>query len=162
MAEQLIGGFMSSNIGKGRFRGYGIYVTSKRIIGVKAGLRQRFDTGLAAALFSVDGAFAGGKIAAVGMSLGQRLSEDACVEAIELLEEKKDFEVSKEELVEARIRRNKGALKRFLTNWGDLIVKTPKDTYIIKVGIEGEQGEFQKLKDMFTAFDKDKFVVEDK
>ena len=36
MAEELIGGVMSPNLGK-RLRGYAIYATTKRIIGVKGG-----------------------------------------------------------------------------------------------------------------------------
>ena len=165
MAEELIGGFMSSNIGRGKWRGYGIYVTTDRIIGVKGGWKERLGPGLESALFAVGGAVGGpiaiGVSAALGQRVGQNLSPDDSTKAIELLDGKKDFEVRREDLEEAQIKRKKGALKRFLLNWGDLTIKTPRDTYTIKLGIQGDQGEVQTLKDMFTAFSKDKFVIKE-
>ncbi len=157
---------MSSNIGRGAWRGYGIYVTTDSIIGVNGGLKEKFAPELGAALFSVGGAFIGpllaGTGAATGMAIGQKLSEDDVAKAIKLIEEKKDLEVRKENLKEVRINRKKVALKRFLTNWGDLTIKTPKEIYTINLGIQGDQGEVQKLKDIFTMFDRSKFILEDK
>ncbi len=59
-----------------------------------------------------------------------------------------------------RIQRKKGWLKRTFVWWGDLTIETAKGTYAIR--LIKEDGEVQMLKDMFTAFDKDKFVAEDK
>jgi len=162
MGEELIAGFMSSNIARGTLRGYGIYVTTDRIIGVKGGWKEKWGVALGAVLFSAGGAVFGpvlaGAGAAAGAALGEKLSSDDATKAVELLEEKKDFEVRKEELKEVRVQRKKGALKRMFTWWGDLTIKTAKETYTIRL-IKGDTGEVQMLKDMFTAFYAQKFVV---
>jgi len=166
MAEELIGGFASPNIAKGILRGYGLYVTTDRIIGVKGGLKQ-----FAGVLGEIIGAAGAGLIgagagaAATGAAVvteytvGQ-LSKDNSKKVIEELEQKKDFEVHKEELEEVRIQRKKGWLKRASTWWGDLTIRTTKDVYAIRL-ITGDTEEVHMLKDMFTAFDKDKLTVED-
>ncbi len=104
MAEELIGGFASHNIAKGAIRGYGLYVTTDRIIGVKGGLKQFagvLGEIIGAAGAGLVGAGAGaaaiGATVATGATLGQ-LSKDDAKKAIEELEQKKDFEVRKEEL----------------------------------------------------------------
>ena len=166
MAEELIGGFASPNIARGALRGYGLYVTTDRIIGVKGGLRQfagvlgeiigAAGAGVAGAGVS---AAATGAAIAMGGTLGQ-LSMDDAKKAMEELEKKKDFEIHKAELEEVRIQRKKGWLKRTFAWWGDLTIRTAKDAYAIRI-IKGDTGEVQMLKNMFTAFDKDKFIAED-
>ncbi len=167
MAEELIGGFASPNIAKGALRGYGLYVTTDRIIGIKGGLKQFagvLGEIIGAAGAGLVGAGAGaaaiGAAVATGATLGQ-LSKDDAKKAIEELEQKKDFEVRKEELKKVRIQRKKGWLKRTFAWWGDLTIETAKGTYAIRLTKEDTR-EVQMLKDMFTAFDKDKFVAEDK
>jgi len=164
MAEELIGGFASPNITKGALRGYGLYVTTDRIIGVKGGLKQFagvLGEIIGAAGAGLVGAGAAATVAAVatGATLGQ-LSEDEAKKAIEELKQKKDFEVRKEELKEVRLQPKKGWLKRTFAWWGDLTIETAKGTYAIRLTKEDTR-EVQMLKDMFTAFDKDKFVAED-
>ena len=164
MAEELIGVFMSSHIKKrGTWADYGIYVTTDRIFGVKGGWKEKFGSGLEAVLFDVGGAVWGPIAIGLGLDTGslpgQTLSKDDSVKAIELLEQKKDFEVRREDLEEVRLERKKGALKRLLTHWGDVVIKTPKKTYRIWLGVEQD---VQILKDMFSAFNKDKFLVVDK
>lgn len=167
MTEELIGGFASPNMAKGTLRGYGLYVTTERIIGVKGGWKQ-----WAGVLGEIMGAAGAG--VAVGAGLGaalgtgmvaqdalKGLSTDDTRKAIEQLEQKKDLEIRKDELKEVRVQRKKAWLKRTFAWWGDLTIKTAKDTYSIRL-IKGNTGEVQMLKDMFTAFDKDKFIAVDK
>ncbi|MFC1969551.1 hypothetical protein ACFLVF_03590 [Chloroflexota bacterium] len=167
MAEELIGGFGSPNIARGTLRGYGLYATTDRIIGVKGGLKQfagvlgEMITAAGAGIAGAGmGAAAAGAAIATGVAVG-KLSVDDAKKAIEQLEQKKDFEVRKEELKEIRIQPKKGWLKRTFVWWGDLTIKTANDTYAIRL-IKGDTEEVQMSKNMFTAFDKDKFIAEDK
>lgn len=168
MAEELIGGFASANMARGALRGYGLYVTTDRIIGVTGGWKQW--AGVAGEILGAAGVGAG-----VGAGLGvgvagagmaaqaalKQLSEDDTRKVIEQLEEKKDFEVRKDELKEVRIQPKKGWLKRTFVWWGDLTIETTAGAYRIRL-IKGDTGEPQVLKQMFTAFDRDKLVAEDK
>lgn len=146
MVEEIIGGFASPNIArKGLIRGYGLYVTTDRIIGVKGGWKQW------------SGIFLGDGVTGAGVDDANR--------AIKELEQKKDFEVRKEELQEVRIQRRKRTLKRillwyFYDLWGYVTIRTAKAVYTIQV-VYGHTGEVQALKDMFTAFDKSKLIIED-
>ena len=173
MEENLIGGFMSGNMWRGGTPYYGFYLTTERIIGVTGffggNLAQgEWDSEVEAALFSVRDEFVGpplitGTGAPAGLVIGHQLSEDDAIKAVELLEGKKDLEVSREEVEELRIKKHKGGLKRFLGGqWGKLTIRTPRETYTITIGREATEGEVQRLKAMFTAFDKDKFVTEEK
>ena len=167
MAEELIGGFASPNIARGTLRGYGLYVTTDRIIGVKGGWKQ-FAGVLGEMIGAAGAGIAGGTGFGAALGTGmvaqdalKGLSADDATKAIEQLEQKKDFEVRKEELKEIRIQPKKGWLKRTFVWWGDLTIRTAKDAYAIRL-IKGDTGEVQMLKDMFTAFDKDKLIAEDK
>lgn len=109
MAEDLIAGFLSPNMQRGLLRGYGIYITSHRVIGVKGGWKQRFGVLLGASVRGAVGAavfgpgFAGASVA-LGTVLGEQLSMDKATKLLEKLEKKKDFEVRREELEEVKIR----------------------------------------------------------
>jgi len=171
MEEKLIGGFMSGNMWRGGRPYYGFYLTTDRIIGVTGffggNLAQgEWNSELEAALFSVRDAFVGRPLATgtglpAGLVIGHQLSKDDAIKAIELLEGKKDLEVSREDVEELRIKKHKG-LKKFFGRWGKLTIRTHRDTYTITIGGEVTEREVQRLKDMFTAFDKDKFVIEEK
>ena|GEM_PF-4182244 len=172
MDEKLIGGFMSGNIWRRGRPYYGFYLTTDRIIGVTGffggNLAQReWNSELEAALFSVRDEFVGSPLAKgtdlpAGLVTGHQLSKDDAIKAIELLEGKKDLELSREDVEELRIKKHKRGLKRFFGRWGKLTIRTAGDTYTIAIGREVTEGEVQRLKGMFTAFDKEKFVIEEK
>ena len=159
MAEELIGGFISTHMARGTLRGYGLYVTTDRIIGTKGGWKEVVGVGAGVAI-SYEGQLVAASGPTEGAGIGKKFSRDETTKALQLLEEKKDLEVRKEELEEVRIQRKKPALKRWFTWWGDLSIRTAKDTYAIRL-VQGG-AEVDMLKDMFAAFDKDKFVVEEK
>ena len=151
---------MSPNLGK-RLRGYGIYVTTERIIGVKGGWKQRLGIVLGAATGGVAGGTFGpvgaGLGVGIGYNLGQQLSMDKATKSLEQLERKKDFEVRREELKEIAIRgRQRGS-----TWYGRLIIKTGKQTHTIGV-VEAHPEEVKSLIDMFLRFDGTKLRVEEK
>ena len=139
----------------------GIYVTTNRVIGAKGSWRTNWDSELDEALFKP--LVLGG---AAGTADEQHLSKDDATRAVELLEDEKEFEVIREDLEEIRIEQKKGALGGLIGGGSKLAIKTPKDTHIIDIGKqktkEGVRGEVQRLKDMFNAFAKDKFIVEEK
>jgi len=173
MEEKLIGGFMSGNMWTEGRPYYGLYLTTDRIIGVKGFFGGNLPQGewsseLEAALFSVRDEFVGyplatGTGAPAGLVIEQQLSKDDAIKTIGLLEGQKDLEVSREDVQELRIRRHRGGLRKFFGgHWGKLTIRTPRDTYTITIGREVTEREVQRLKDMFTAFDKDKFVIEEK
>ena len=191
MTEKLIGGFMTDKLARGDWGTYGIYVTTDRIIGVKGTWQVQFDSPLESILFKPgSGIVVGGSSLATGAGVTAKeaveerekskgtleggghvakaieLSEDESPKAIKLLDEKKDLEVSKQDIEEIRLEgKEKKGLKKLFGGWGTLTIKTPKETYTLKVsGVKGgiQRGAVQMLKDLFTAFDKDKFVVEEK
>lgn len=172
MEEKLIGGFMSGNMWRGGRPYYGFYLTTNRIIGVTGffggNLAQgEWNSELEAALFSVRDEFVGSPLATgtglpAGLVIGHQLSKDDAIKAIELLEGKKDLEISREDVEELRIKKHKRGLKKFFGRWGKLTIRTPRDTYTITIGREVTEREVQRLKGMFTAFDKEKFVIEEK
>ena len=164
MEEELIGGFTSSNMKRGIVRGYGLYVTTHRIIGVKKGWKQW--VGLLGGV--VVGPSGGGMIGAGSVALGatamatgwtlRELSSDYARKAIKQLESKMDFEVRKEELEEIRIQRNTGWFKRTFLGWRyDVTIRTAKDVYTIS---PANKDEVTMLKLWFYAFDINK-VTED-
>jgi len=172
MQEKLIGGFMSRSMWRGGTPYYGFYLTTDGIIGVTGFFGgnlydKEWDSELEAALFSVRDEFVGSPLATgtgvpSGLVIGHQLSEDDAIKAVELLEGKKDLEVSREDLEEIRIKRNRGLGKLISGQWGKLTIKTSRDTYTINISGNVTEREVQRLKDMFTAFDKDKFVIEEK
>ncbi len=138
MAEDVIGGFISGHLARGVVRGYGLYVTSDRIIGVKGGLKQ-----------VIGGTW--------GDALGGAtpLARDDTLKALEWIERKKDFEVRRDELERVTIRRHK-VRSFFGIMWGGIEIRASKRTYKIRIG--KDMGEVAKLRKMFAAFEPDKFV----
>ena len=173
MEEKLLGGFMSRNMWRGQMPFYGFYLTTDRIIGVRGyfggnAAQGEWNSELEAALFGVRDEFVGSPLATgtgtpAGLAIEHQLSKDDAIKAVELLEGKKDLEVSRENVEEMRIEKSKGGLKKFFAGgWGKLSIRKPRDTYTIKIGDQVTEREVQKLKDILTTFDKDKFVFEEK
>lgn len=155
IAEKLIGGFFSPNMERGGIwqggRGYGLYVTTDRIIAVRGGWRQRL------ARFFANAMWAGG-LDAVVSRIGRattfgELSRDDTRKLIEQLEQKKDFEVCKEDLQQVRVLRLEPREELY---WGDVTVSIARDNCAIRV--IRDAGEVEMLKEMFTAFDRDKCI----
>ncbi len=137
VAEDIIGGFVSGHLARGIVRGYGLYVTSDRIIGVSGGWEQ-----------VIGGIF--------GDALGGASLDDT-PRALEWIERKKEFEVRRDELEGVTIRRHK-VRSFFAITWGEIEVWASKRTYNIRIGRDA--GEVGKLRAMFAAFEPDKFLFE--
>ncbi len=164
MEEELIGGFMSPNIKRGTTRGYGLYVTTHRIMGVKRGWKHW--VGLLGELMEPSGAgvIGGTGFVAEGapaMTMGTalpQLSVDDAREAVRQVESKKDFEVSKEELEEIRVQRNKGWFTRNFLGWSsDVTIRAADDVYRIRVASEDDA---RMLRNLLNAFDESKLVID--
>ena len=69
----------------------------------------------------------------------------------------KDFEVSKQELIDVRIKREKSALKRLMGWRYCLTIRTATDTHTIAVKDKEEIG---KLQGLFTTSDRNQFITE--
>ena len=153
MAEELIDFVANSDLARGTLRGYGLFITTDRIIGVKRDWQQMSD-----AILQIMGRWTATHPYDEFPDC-RVLPTDEITKVIEQLEQKKDFEVRKEELKEVRIQRKEGWLKRMFTWWGDLTITTLKEAYAIRV-IDGDTGK--ALKHIFTGFEKGKFIAEDK
>jgi len=89
--EEFLGGFTSSNLKKGMMKGYGVYATGKRMIGIKSRM--------GAITSALVGGLVGGALGAIASSkIGEKLAKDESAKAIKELDEKKDFEVHKEQI----------------------------------------------------------------
>jgi hypothetical protein len=130
--EEYLGGFTSIKLAKGMLAGYGIYATSKRIIGIKS--RK---TALAA--------LGGGLILGVpGVVLAQKLTYDQSSKWIKELDESKDFEIAKGHISHIEIK------KPGLVSKGHLAITTRTgDT--VKVLIVGQK-EFEQMRDLMQVF----------
>ena len=117
---------------KGFVAGYGIYATNLRIIGVKS--RKALAKGLVgAAIGGVAGAY-----------IGMKLSTDQSVKMIQELEERKDFEVSKQNV--SRVELKKPSIWRR----GHIVI-TQVTGEAIKVLIV-QKKDFQRLVELMRAF----------
>ncbi len=132
MEEQYLGGLESGRMKKGFVAGYGIYATNLRIIGVKS--RKALAKGLVgAAIGGVAGAY-----------IGMKLSTDQSVKMIQELEERKDFEVSKQNV--SRVELKKPSIWRR----GHIVI-TQVTGEAIKVLIV-QKKDFQRLVELMRAF----------
>ncbi len=132
MEEQYLGGLESGRMKKGFVAGYGIYATNLRIIGVKT--RKALAKGLVgAAIGGVAGAY-----------IGMKLSTDQSVKMIQELEERKDFEVSKQNV--SRVELKKPSIWRR----GHIVI-TQVTAEAIKVLIV-QKKDFQRLVELMRAF----------
>jgi hypothetical protein len=133
--EQFLGGFTSANLHlKGRglsSMGYGIYATNKRIIGVnsKKGLLQGIG-------------FALGGVTGIGLVAAGR--KDSSAKTIAQLEEKKDFEVRKQDISQIEVRKPHGLKVGYL----NLTLNSGES---IKVTI-ADKKEFNTVRDLMKAF----------
>jgi hypothetical protein len=145
--ESIIGGFASSDMLRpGKGIGYGLYITNKRVIGVK-----RPDQ----LTKSIAGAIAGavvGKVLgfeapwAVSSALGRALSTDESRRLIVELEKNKDFEAYKQDITLIQL---KG---RGIVDLGQLAIflKGEKTTNNV-VAFKSEK-VYEKLKEMFQSW----------
>ena len=133
IAEDYLGGFTSGNMVRGRIRGYGLYFTTTRVIGVK-----RRGRALAGALV---GSAIGG---AIGAMVGQKLSRDEGAKMIQDLDAKKDFDLQKTDLQRIELKKPK---------WykGGHVLFGPKYGDMIKVKV-GTKRDFNNLKDLIGRF----------
>jgi len=132
LEEQYLGGLESGRMKKGFVAGYGIYATNLRIIGVKT--RKALAKGLVgAAIGGVAGAY-----------IGMKLSTDQSVKMIQELEERKDFEVSKQNV--SRVELKKPSIWRR----GHIVI-TQVTAEAIKVLIV-QKKDFQRLVELMRAF----------
>jgi len=132
MGEEYLGGFTSGNLIRGRLRGYGLYATTVRVIGVKS--RK------SAAGFMLGAALGG----AVGYAVAQKLSKDEGVKMIHDLDEKKDFDMVKTDISRIELRKPRW----YRTGH---ILFTPKYGDAVKVKV-GHKRDFAKLNELMQRF----------
>jgi hypothetical protein len=129
LEEQLTGGFASANLKKGLVRGYGVYTTNMRIIGVK----------------TRSGLLAG---AVVGGLVGRKITRDAMksesTKELQEIEKKKDFEIEKDQISKIFVKK-----PGHLT--GGHILITPKSGEEIKIAMYGKK-EFETVKGLLKTF----------
>jgi len=159
--EEVIDGFMTVYARRGRNRPYGIYLTTKRIIGIKTdGLKRRLGTSLLyfvilLVIMRVAIIFGLGTSIFLVFIIGYFVLRfilrrfyykkfDDTKKTIEELEEKKDFEVFTNELQEIRLQKSK---RRFGGPLKDLIIQSYNVEYIISIY---KGGPFTKIEKMFN------------
>ena len=163
--EEVIDGFTSVYLRRERNRPYGIYLTTKRIIGIKTsgGLKRRLGTsllyfviilvvlgvanlfGLATIIFPVF--IIGYFVLRFILSRFYYKKFDDTIKTIEELEEKMDFEVFTNELREIRLQKSK---RQFGGPLKDLIIQSYNFEYIISIY---KGGPFTKIEKMFNMQD---------
>ncbi len=141
IGEDYIGGFTSGNMIRGRMRGYGLYATTVRVIGVKS--RK------AAAGFLLGAALGG----AVGYAVGQKLSRDEGAKMILDLDQKKDFDMQRTGISKIEMKK-----PRWYRNGHILFV--PKYGEAVKVKV-GHKRDFAKLQDLMQKFSAETVTVVD-
>jgi hypothetical protein len=129
-AERYLGGLSSSKLSKGPL-GYGIYVTNKRLFGVRNW--KAFASYMGAALLSP----------AMGLVILNQPSDEGA-RTIQKLEQEKDFVLIKEEISKLEILK-----PGFITN-GYLKI-TQKSGKYVKIRFHG-RSEFEMIKDLMNAF----------
>ena len=131
--EAYLGEFASANLTRGFMGGYGIYATNKRIIGVKGiGAKER-------------GAMIAGAVGGVvGSVLQKKLTGDKSAKMIQELDEKKDFEISIDQISQIEIKKGSFMKK------GQLMI-TPKSGDAITIKVYGNN-EFSMTRDLMQSF----------
>jgi hypothetical protein len=132
--EVYLGGFASANLTRGFMGGYGIYATNKRIIGVK-GIAATSRGGMIAS------ALVGG---VVGSALQKKFTDDKIAKMIQELDEKKDFEISIDQISQIEIKKGSFMKK------GQLMI-TPKSGDAITIKVYGNN-EFSMTRDLMQSF----------
>jgi hypothetical protein len=112
--EYVVGGFSSADMARPGSLGYGIYITNKRVIGIKQ--PGQFAKAVGGAIAgAVMGAVLGFEAPwAVSSALGRSLSNDENLHLLEELEKNKDFEIYNEDITLVQLK------ETFLINPGQL------------------------------------------
>lgn len=143
LEENVLGGVSSAQLKKGLLGGYGLYLTDRRIIGVKARTK--------ALVSGVVGGIVGGVAGALTTQAVARLTRDEKVKLIGELEKNKDFEVLKDEVTEIELKKP-NPLMRLVTGLGGghIIIRTGggKEIKITNYG----KGEHELLLDLMRRF----------
>jgi len=145
VSETVLAGFSSADMLRPGSFGYGVYITDRRVIGIKK--PEQFAK-------AVGGAIAGaviGKILgfeapwAVSSALGRNLTNDETSRLLEELEKNKDFEVNRQDITLVQLK------EPFFTQLGQLaiFVKGEKTT---NIAIRFSKDKvFEMLKEMFKT-----------
>ena len=158
--EEVIDGFTTVYARRGHNRPYGIYLTTKRIIGIKTdGLKRRLGTSvlyfvILLVIIGVAGLFGLGTtlfpVFIIGYFVIRLILRRfyykkfyATKKTIEELEEKKDFEVFTNELQEIRLQNSK---RQFGGPLKDLIIQSYTGEYIISI----YKGGLTRIEKMFN------------
>lgn len=151
MEEELyLGGFTSANLKKGLMSGYGIYATTRRIIGTKkhGGVLKGFL--VASALGGKAGTVKGDLLRG---AFAQAFTKDQSAKQIQDLEKNKDFDIYKENITQIEVKKP-GAMHR-----GHIKIK-PKKGKDIEVSMRGRE-EFDHTVDLMKAFLPEALKIED-
>jgi hypothetical protein len=148
--EQYIGGFTSAHLKKGLMSGYGIYATTRRIIGTKKRggvLKGHFVAGLL-----------GGKAGTVKGTIlrsafAQVFTKDENAKQIQDLEKNKDFDIYKENITQIEVKKP-GAMHS-----GHVKIK-PKQGKDIELSMRGRE-EFEHTVELMRAFFPEVLKVEE-
>jgi hypothetical protein len=170
--DELIDGFKSDFIKRGRKSPYGIYVTTNRIFGIKnGGLKRRILTSILLMIFALSVVSIGSMLGIGGIfilliliagSYGFRFIlkrffaktvYDSKKPILEL-KAKKDFELVKNEVHEVQLQTSKSL---FGGSWSDFIIRSTKGEFIINV-----HNDFlvARLKNMLTRFIGNRFITD--
>lgn len=93
--EKFLGGFASPYLARGWIRGYAIYATTKRVIGVKKRMGALVNEGPTGGLLGV---YARSKLGKGDSEVQSKLAQGGVEKEIKELFKSKDFELSKEEI----------------------------------------------------------------
>ncbi|WXG44362.1 MAG: hypothetical protein WED04_10065 [Promethearchaeati archaeon SRVP18_Atabeyarchaeia-1] len=139
--EVYFGGMTSANFKKGHMSGYGVYATSRRIIGVK---KRRGVLGgwMVAGLMGGHAGTVKGDI--LRSAFAQAFTKDEGAKQIKELEKDKDFEVYKENISYIEIKKP-GTLHR-----GHIKIR-PTQGKEIEISMGGHE-EFEHMRDLLGAF----------
>ena len=145
LPETVIGGLASADMVRPGSFGYGIYITGRRVIGIK-----RHDQFVKSVGGAIAGAIIGKMIGfeapwAISSAMGRNLSEDENIHLLAELEKNKDFEAYNKDITLIQLK------SPGLTSLGQLAVflRGEKTTNIVVAF--GKEKVFENLKSMFQT-----------
>jgi hypothetical protein len=138
--ESYLGGMTTDNLKKGHMKGYGLYATSRRVLGVQR-RKGVFAGKFVGGLFGSAGSM---KNLIVSSAVGHALTKDEGVKEIEDLEKHKDFEIRKDDISLIEIKKP-GTFK-----WGHVKIK-PKSGKDVTIDMNGQK-EYEYMKVLMNAF----------
>jgi hypothetical protein len=130
----------TDNLKKGHMKGYGVYATSRRILGVqrrKGVLAGKFVGGLFGSAGSM-------KNLIVSSAVGHALTKDEGDKEIADLDKRKDFEIGRENISQIEIKKP-GTFK-----WGHIKIR-PRSGKDITIDMNGQK-EFEYMKTLMNSF----------